>query len=455
MSDGRTLAREVLRASVALGGAALCVWAMWYAWRTGSARTYAELALSSDWVYETGNDPNALLFPANKAVWLASADPFGHYARAVLLDYLGRAKEATAEAEATVARAPRYFLYWLKLGETREHAGDLQGAQAAYVEAVRLAPAYSKPHFQLGNLLLRMGKTDEAFAELRRASASAPSLLPYTIQLAWNAYKGDVRAVVQAIQPRTDSQRIAVARFLAQQSGANIPAELLQISDRSKLLIPVRRDLVSDLVTAKRFNAAFDVWAALRKEQDADAKDFGRERITDGGFERAIELNAVGFDWRLANERPDSRVTLDAANPHSGAYSLRVEYDGDSAPNLRLITQLVVVQPNTRYLLTFFVRAENVVSGGMPVVAVFDAGTPNAVKTTAAPAPPPPPEKLLGQSKPFASNSNGQWQEYTVAFTTPANCEAVIVALQRQPCNTAPCPIFGRIWLDDFSLKRE
>ncbi|MDX6289252.1 MAG: hypothetical protein QOH42_1051, partial [Blastocatellia bacterium] len=31
---------------------------------------------------------------------------------------------------------------------------------------------------------------------------------------------------------------------------------------------------------------------------------------------------------------------------------------------------------------------------------------------------------------------------------------AVYVALERQPCDKSPCPIFGRLWLDNFSLQK-
>jgi hypothetical protein len=95
------------------------------------------------------------------------------------------------------------------------------------------------------------------------------------------------------------------------------------------------------------------------------------------------------------------------------------------------------MDPGARYQLRFAVRAEKLISGGLPVVMVIDA---NGART-------------IGQSEPFPNQTDG-WREFTLDFETDKSVNAVRIALQRQPCNTMPCPIFGRLWLDGFSLRR-
>ncbi|GAC1396387.1 MAG: hypothetical protein NVSMB56_11100 [Pyrinomonadaceae bacterium] len=443
-----SMLQELLRAGFAFIAVFLCVWALTQSWRAGSARTFAEFALSSDWVYAMSDNPVNLLAPANEAIRVKPADPLGYYARAILLDYIGENKDASEAIEQGIALRPQDFLFWIRLGEAREHAGDFDGARAAYEQAVLLAPGYAKPHFHLGNLLLRFGKNAEAFDELRSASRSAPSLLPFTIQLAWNAYKGDPRAVIQAIRPQNETQRLALARYFAQQ-GATMPAELSLATDRTRPPAE-RKGLVNDLIAAKRFSEAYEIWVSLRGQSGADTKNFGRGNITDGGFESDITTDAIGFDWRLARDVQATRIALDTDRPHGGARSLRVDFTGETDQAARFISQITTVESKARYRLKFFARTQEVVSGGMPIVAVYDAGASNPNEAAKAAV---RPEKLLEQSKSFPPNAS-DWQEFTVDFTTPANCEAVIIALQRQRCNVVPCEIYGRIWTDDFALTK-
>ena len=77
---------------------------------------------------------------------------------------------------------------WIELGNTREELGDNEGALAALDRAVRSAPYYAHPHWQRGNLLLRLGRYDEAFADLRQAAASNRKYFPNLMELAWASH---------------------------------------------------------------------------------------------------------------------------------------------------------------------------------------------------------------------------------------------------------------------------
>src|SRR2546430_12692165 len=111
------------------------------------------------------------------------------------------------------------------LGVTRDENQDEEGALRALRQAVALAPSYAPPRWQLGNLLLRMGQYDEAFAEMRRAAIGNPNLWPNVIDLAWGVYGGDVDLVVKIIQPQTEAARLSLAFFFARH---NQPASALE-----------------------------------------------------------------------------------------------------------------------------------------------------------------------------------------------------------------------------------
>ena len=89
--------------------------------------------------------------------------------------------------------------------------------------------------------------------------------------------------------------------------------------------------------------------------------------------------------------------------------------------------------------MSFYARTENVKTGGPPVVVVSDASGPDA--------------RVLAQTPALPQGTNA-WQEYEVEFAAPLKTEAVLVSVRRQSCETSPCPMFGRVWLDDFSLRK-
>ena len=78
-------------------------------------------------------------------------------------------------------------------------------------------------------------------------------------------------------------------------------------------------------------------------------------------------------------------------------------------------------------------------TGGPPVFTVADASAEDA--------------RVLAESKTLPQGTSA-WQEYEVEFASTPKTEAVLVSLRRQNCDASPCPMFGRVWLDDFSLRK-
>src|SRR5918911_967230 len=168
----------------------LCMWGFWNSARIGYSRLWLPLAL-------VRRSPAA----ANRAVSASPNDPEAHFTSGLVQQNTGNLPAALREYERAAALRPRDYYFWLILGDAREQAGELEGSLAAYQEAVRLAPFYSQPRWQFGNFLFRVGRYTEAFAELRRAAESNPTLLPAVIDLAWGSSRQDAQMVEQIIQP--------------------------------------------------------------------------------------------------------------------------------------------------------------------------------------------------------------------------------------------------------------
>jgi len=371
---------------------------------------------------------------SDRAVNLSTTDPEAHFARAVVLSGKGEFVEAVDELERSTALRPRDFYLWMELGEAREHLGDKQGALAAFSEAARRAPYYAYPRWYLGNFYLRAGQRGDAFDELRRAYASDPTFLPTVTDLAWRAYDGDTRAVRDAIRPGTSEARFALESFFIEQG---------EVTEALKMFLEVshppdweRRELLSRLLAAKRFTESYEVWLKGR-EPSVGSLPNGKASITDGDFEGKIALDEPGFGWQFRANMPTVRALLDTSDPHRGAQSLRLEYRGNSDPTVPVVSELVLVEPKARYRLSFAARTRDMVTGGSPLVAVTDASD----------------ERVLAQSTSLPRGTSG-WRDYVLDFVTTEKTSAVLIQIQRQGCEDIPCPVFGYVWFDTFTLEK-
>jgi tetratricopeptide (TPR) repeat protein len=414
-----------LRAVAALALLFLCALAMRSAWRAGAGRLRAKEATRA-----------LLKEQAEKAVAVSPADPETHSALAAALYNAGDLPGTLGALERAASLRPRDYLLWLQLGRVRDEAGDHEGALLAMREAVRLAPYYSEPRWQYGNVFYRAGRFDEAFRELRRAAESDPALFPVLTDLAWGTYKGDVRAVEEIVNPQTDALRLSLARFFVKKGKITEALSLFRAA--AGISGEEQRKLLAELIKNKQFKAAYEVWDAGGGAEPG-RRPGGPAGLTDPGFEGRINLSEAGYGWRQERSLEGVRLSLETKGPKSGSRCLLIEWSGHSQPESPVVSQLVLVEPNTRYRLSFFTRTEEVVTGGPPVLVVTDAGDDEA--------------RVLGQSQAFPRATNG-WQEYETVFTTPGTAEAVLISVRRQSCQTDPCPVFGRVWLDDFTLSR-
>lgn len=414
-----------VRLIIAAIGLALCLWLLYQSGQRGLARLLSNYGAGA-----------GVMAAVDEAIKFAPHDPDAHYVRALALAEQNEFARAAAALQQAAALRSHDYQLWLELGNARDQAGDLPEAIAALTRAVALAPYYAQPQWQLGNVLLRAGRFDEAFAALRRALVSDPALAPQAIDLAYGIYQGDASAVAQAIQPQTPAAQMALAVHFAQHRQAAAAVQLFRaVRNAAK---PERHALIAALLNTEQFAEAHEVWLAGRA-RDSEGK-LGNGQITmltDGGFEDEINTDEPGFGWQLKQEAPAVKFTVDANDPSAGKQSLRLNWNGAAGTAEPVLSQIVLVTPQTRYRLHFAARTRQLVTGGLPIIAVRDA---------AAEA------KPLAQSEPLPPGDSG-WRQYSLEFTTTPTTRAILIAIQRQNCTTMPCPIFGQTWFDNFSLN--
>lgn len=423
MSNRRKSLHLFWRFPITVAGLVICSWLMWSAARVGAAR------LLSNYGVGIGS-----FDAANEAVGFSSDDPEVYSKRAAMFLNAGRAAIAADEFQQAVKLRPRDYLLWMEMGNAYDQANNTTEAIKAFQEATKLAPYYAHTHWQLGNLLLRAGRYDEAFSALRRAATSQTTLSPQLVDLTWGIYNGDAAAVEAVVQPQSSTARMALATYFAQHGKASDAIRLYRESRSASNT--ERQALLTALLSSNSFREAYEVWARNLKINKANYNAQSPSFI-DGSFENEIRFDNPGFGWQIQSDIRQVQVSLDSREPSDGSRSLLIIWDGNPQPTTAIVSQLLLVEPQTRYQLSFDVRTKSLVTAGTPMVTVVDAG--NRVDK-------------LAQSIPFSENTNG-WQKVSLSFETGKSTTAVLVSIQRQNCAMPLCPIFGQTWFDNFLLQ--
>ena len=421
VANSKFVTQPVIRLVSLLLAIGLSGWVISSTARIGLSRLFVKYSLL------TGNAA-----VADQAVQMSPKDAETHRARSAVLN-LSQPEASVSEMEHAVALRPHDYALWVDLGLIRDQAGDAAGALAAFDEAVKRAPFYALPRWQRGNLLLRVGKYDAAFDDLNRAAQSNPDLVPNFIDLAWNLAQGDPKVVEQIVRVDSKVAHTTMAKYFASHGKPQEAIDQFQAAGTTDE--DTTYDVVSRLIGKGSFAEAYQVWSAAhgvtRSGQSGPI-------IFDGGFESSLSFDEGGFSWQIPRHLQAATVSLDSSQPHSGAKNLRIEFSGDSNPGTDLVSQLVLVEPGRRYKINFAARSQEIVSGGLPLIIVKDAG---------------PDHKPLGQSQSWPKGSSS-WNVISFEFSTQSNTHAVVISIQREGCSAPPCPIFGVISLDSVSIEQ-
>jgi hypothetical protein len=411
-----------------LAPAVLAILGAWFAVRWYVGNTVAEYAPE---VTQGGIEL------ARMAVRWAPGDPLTHWR-------LGSLEEKTFSAESLAAAVNEYreavrlspndYRYWMELGRALESGGDQESSEKALRRAVELAPAYSHPRWQFGNLLLREGKFAEAFNQLGRAAEADDQMRPQVFELAMRVFAGDIDQIAK-VACSTPAARAQFAVYLVSVQKVDDAMRMwgtITPADR-RAQTEVTREMDDALVTAKQFRAALN----LRRELQPDGNLPVAGQILNGDFESPLTSSVADpFGWQV-NSRPSAQVTIDSLG-HTGQGSLRIAFKSSSTLEKIHVSQTVVVEPGTQYRLEYYVRTQDLISASTPVLSIVDAADGAA----------------LAASKPVPSGTN-QWEKITLDFTTNPKHDGITIGFNRADCSdTQVCPIFGLVWYDDFILQR-
>jgi len=345
---------------------------------------------------------------------------------------LDSAENSVKMFEDVIRLSPYDFRWWLELARTYEQAGRFDQAETAFKHAIELAPHYTYPHWQAGNFYLRQDRSEEAFAAFRKTTENN---LPYREQvfsLAWEYFEKDASKVEQFAGDSADT-RSYLALFFATKRA---PMDSLRIwntlSDEQKQAnMHIAKVVAQSLYERRSFRSALEFSRQVGIDPLAQP-----EAITNSGFETSIAVKGESyFGWNI-EEQDKVKVEFDSNQKREGLRGLKVSFNGYAKGDLFTLWQSVVIQPRTNYRLSFWVRTDNLKSGGPPAINVLNGAD----------------AKLIAVSKAFPTGTN-DWQEITLDFATPEGAEGIIISTGRSYCGEN-CPIIGTFWYDDFKLSK-
>ncbi len=362
-------------------------------------------------------------------------DPQTHYASAVLYEKTFGAEDldhSLREFELATALSPNNYLLWLELGKARGRSGDLRGAERAFLRTLELAPNYADVQWAYGNFLLRDGRPDDGFSQIKTAVAGKPDYMASAVVTAM-AFLENNPDSVRAFIGNTNLVNSALVKFaVSRKQFAEAAAAWDQIPPGEKLagFSDVGKTLSNQLAEAKQFRLAVSVAASVWTNGGDGPSSAGR--LFNGGFETAVKLkDSAMFDWQIGSGG-DPQIGVSDEQKHSGSYSLYMIFNSMQSSDLRSVSQTIAVEPGRSYNFTAYCRADLKGSLAWEIVDAADG-------------------KVLGRTPSIQTFAD--WTGVAAGFTVPPGSDGVTVRLVRDGCSSPVCPISGKVWFDDIALS--
>jgi tetratricopeptide (TPR) repeat protein len=343
-------------------------------------------------------------------------------------------RQAVAYYRQATEANPRSDTYWMSLADAYEAIGQPDQADGAFKNARSAHPISSDVAWRYGNFLLRQQNYPEAFAEIRRALITDPTLTSQAVSEC-SRITGDVAGTLESILPGQSAYyETALGYFISQnQTDAALIAwnRLLQLKPSLKMQQTV--PLADMLLHEQQVGDAVTVWRqALAATAWPDNANPNSSLVFNGGFEH--ELLNGGFDWR-EDTIAGATYSSDTSIVRTGARSVRVTFDGSANINFQHLWEFIPVEPNRSYRFAAYLRLDQISTDSGIRFLIFDPFHPAAPQIQTP--------SLVG-SQP--------WSPVEQDFVTGPETHLIVIALRRAPSWKFDNKLSGTVWVDDVSL---
>ena len=322
--------------------------------------------------------------------------------------------------------------YWLDLANVQQIDARVEDSRKALEHALAADPTNPQVANEAANYYLVLGDVPSALRLLALVVRYSPEDQRSAVELSWRATQ-DAGAVMGQVLPQTtDSYLIFLHLLMARRQTEAADQVWRALMDSKQNIAPDSAfPYIDYLLEQREAPRAWAAWQQLvRRQESMNRYPVAGNLVTNPGFEEDI-LNG-GFGWRYESN-PHVALGVDQRDAYRGGRSLSVSFDGEAVRDAG-IGQLLVVQPDTTYLLSAWARSEDIQGAGGPQLAVFDRYSGARLYLS---------DELSG----------GQgWRKIEGEFHTPSDAQLVALRMVRVPGTTR---IRGRVWLDEVSVVRK
>ena len=329
---------------------------------------------------------------------------------------------------------PQATVTWLDLAATYETEGNDAEAKSAFLDAKKTYPASAEVSWRYGNFLLRQGKLDQAFTEIRHSVESdplrAPEAFSRCVRIEPNA---DV--ILDRVIPANREVYIAVMHDLIGDRQVDNALKVWKrlLAMHAEVPMPEIFGLVSALRQMGRGAEAHELW--MQGAERAGLGDLQGPKdspVWDGGFESTV--SGWDYSWRYSTAAHGVQIGTDRQEQHSGKQSLRVSFDGSSDISFREVCQTVPVKGGTTYELSGWMQTKGLT-------------TDKGVRLELQPFTP-------GGSLVNTAEVHGTagWTRLSAVWEGSKENQDVEICLRRDASEQEDNKIRGTVWIDDVAL---
>lgn len=331
----------------------------------------------------------------------------------------------------SVALNPHDSLAWQKLADTYELLGDAARQNDAVQHALAAEPKDTQVLWEAANLSINTD-LDGSLQLLRSVIQHSEQYASAAIEVAYSASGHDIEKTMLAV-PATTTSRLYLIKWLLDRNQTEAADRVWPTVLTSEGDIHPRDTFFyfDSLIDRHEVKQARMVWSGLlQKNPGLEATSSPRSLVTNGDFEGEL-LNGA-FGWRYI---PTAGVTatLDTSTFRSGTRSLALQIDGENLADCGL-TQLVPVEPGTRYRLSAWVHGEELEAAHGVRISVSDLYSHADLLVT---------DEAVGSFP---------WRDVAGEFEVPQATDLVKIAFVRSPSVGI---IRGRLWVDDVRIEKQ
>jgi tetratricopeptide (TPR) repeat protein len=332
----------------------------------------------------------------------------------------------------SVRRYPGSPDRWAALGKALWRSGEIERARQSLSNAVALGPNRQGTLFTLADFYHSLGEDGPALEQTSRALQGTKEL----DQAFFNWFKQNkiplTKVVSHGLPPDARVFQNYI-RYLANSKDADAAEQVWTVAiARGYADDKLAREYVEFLAGQNRFDSAARAWAAYL----GDRKDGYLESnwLFNGDFESEMHSDFF-LDW-AAWGGGGVAVARDPEVKHTGAYSLRMRFDGTQNVTDAHVGQRAVVAPG-RYRFEAYLKTQELTTDQGLSLHIFDATSASHADVRTEP--------LLGTH---------DWTKVDVNICVPPQTKTLQVRVVRRPSQKFDNLIKGTLWLDSVHLTK-